>query len=101
MAGYWYAAVGLVFLIQLWLVLQANCVAPSDVQVTCRTHFSYRQHHDWITYANDSSSGTWKVLIDQYDYQNLIVGPQSVNPAGVWSVRDVDGDGRIVCDYSL
>ena len=43
-------------------------VAPNDYFITCRTDFHYRAAHDLIPYANDTSSGTWKVLIDQYDY---------------------------------
>ena len=96
MAGCWYVAVGLVFLFQL--VLQTDGVAPDDSDNTiCRTNFLYRKAHDWIPYANDTSSGTWKVLIDQYDYQNLI------GHAGVWSTLDADTqpppDGKTVCVY--
>ena len=87
MAGYWYAVI-LVFLIQL--VLQTISTAPDDRHLICRTDFRYRSAHDWIPYANDTSSGTWKVLIDQYDYQNLI-GPGI--PPGVWTAFDADMDG--------
>ena len=55
----------------------------------CHTNFSVA--HDWIPYANDTSSGTWKVLIDQYDYQNIL------GFGGVWSALDADNDGTSVC----
>lgn len=87
MAGFW-------SLIALLLVVRPLCVlavAPTDYHLVCRTDFRYRRAHDWIPYANDTSSGTWRVLIDQYDYENIL-GEQRV-PPGVWSVRDVDGDG--------
>ena len=79
-----YTAIGLAFLFQL--VLQTEGVAPNDFSITCRTDFQYRQAHDWIPYANDTSSGTWKVLIDQYDYQSVI----GADPAAVWSALDAD-----------
>ena len=70
-----------------------DAIASGDYSPICRTDFRYRLAHDWIPYANDTSSGTWKVLIDQYDYQNL-EGPGI--PPGVWSALDVDNDGLCV-----
>ena len=61
-----------------------DAVAPNDFSITCRTDFQYRQAHDWIPYANDTSSGTWKVLIDQYDYQSIL------GTSGVWEALDAD-----------
>ena len=63
-------------------------------------NFRYRVAHDWIPYANDTSSGTWKVLLDQYDYQNLLGGG---TPAGVWSTEQFspDRDGRQVTVCNL
>ena len=55
----------------------------------CRTNFRYRVAHDWIPYANNTSSGTWKVFIDQYDYQNLVGG---YTPARVWSAVQFSPD---------
>ena len=93
MAGRLCVAVGLVFLFQL--VLQTDGVAPDDYSGICRTSYLYRGAHDWIPYANNTSNGTWKVLIDQYDYQNLI------GHLGVWSTLDADTqptpDGKTVC----
>ena len=95
MAGCWYA-VGLVFLVQL--VLQTDCTAPSDRNPTCRTDFRYIVLHNWIPYAEDTSSGTaWKVLIDQYDYESLVGSGMS---SADWSTLDVDSDGKTVCDYT-
>ena len=68
-----------------------DAIAPGDRSPICRTNFRYRLSHDWIPYANDTSSGTWKVLIDQYDYETL-EGQFSI-PPGVWSALDVDNDG--------
>ena len=70
--------------------------APGDSQDICRTDFRYRVLHDWIPYVNDTAVGVrgdvkWQVLVDQYDYQNIL-GQASI-PAGVWMQRDVDGDG--------
>ena len=91
MAGhYTHVAVNLVFLFQL-VVLQTDGVAPGDSDSICRTSFQYRAAHDWIPYANDTSSGTWKVLIDQYDYQNIL------GFGGVWSALDADNDRITVC----
>ena len=78
--------------------LRVVAVAPYDGHSTCRTHFLYRVHHDWIPYANDTSSGTWRMLVDQYDYQNVL--GELTFPAGVWTARDVDGDGRQVKCFS-
>ena len=61
-----------------------DAIAPNDYFRMCREDFLYRQAHDWIPYANNTSSGTWKVLIDQYDYQSVL-GFQ-----GVWSALDAD-----------
>ena len=63
-----------------------DTVAPNDYSITCRTDFQYRVAHDWIPYANNTSSGTWKVLIDQYDYQSII----GADPSAVWKVIDAD-----------
>ena len=89
-----YTAIGLAFLLQL--VLQTEGVAPNDFSITCRTDFQYRQAHDWIPYANATSSGTWKVLIDQYDYQSIL----GDDTGAVWKAIDADTqptpDGRTV-----
>ena len=79
----------LIFFITTWVV---RAIAPDDRQDVCRTNFRYRVAHDWIPYANDTSSGTWKVLLDQYDYQNLLGGGM---PPGVWSAGEFspDSDG--------
>ena len=74
--------------------------APGDLQEICRTNFRYRVAHDWIPYVNDTSVGVrsevkWQVLLDQYDYQNLLGSGQI--PSSVWLNRDVDGDGLQVC----
>ena len=73
--------------------LVGQSVAPMDASSTCRTDFRFRGAHDWIPYVNDTSDGVrgqvkWQVLLDQYDYENLI---------GPWEARDVDGDGVQVC----
>ena len=77
-----------------------DAIAPNDFSITCRTDFLYRQAHDWIPYANDTSSGTWKVLIDQYDYQSIL----GVSGA-VWKAIDADTqpppDGRTVRYFIL
>ena len=77
-----------------------DAVAPNDFSITCRTDFQYRAAHDWIPYANDTSSGTWKLLVDQYDYQSIL------GFRGVWKAIDADmqptPDGITVClDYKL
>ena len=74
--------------------------APGDFQEICHTDFRYRVHHDWIPYVNETSVGVrgdvkWQVLVDQYDYRNIL-GPSNI-PPGVWMNRDVDGDGLQVC----
>ena len=83
----------LVIFLSIFAVLDA--IAPNDFSITCREYFLYRHAHDWIPYANNTSSGTWKVLIDQYDYQSVL-GFQ-----GVWSALDADTqptpDGITVC----
>ena len=99
MSGY-YLAVCCPLLVTVTLVLKPLCsaIAPDDHHSICRVHFRYRVAHDWIPYANDTSSGTWKVLIDQYDYQNLL---GTGIPPGVWKGKNVDGDGRQVsCTYT-
>ena len=83
-------------------VMDAVYVAPNDFSITCRTDFQYRLAHDWIPYANDTSSGTWKVLIDQYDYQSII----GADPGAVWKAIDADTqpipDRITVClDYKI
>ena len=74
-----------------------GAVAPDDYNTSCRTNFLYRTAHDWIPYANNTSSGTWKVLIDQYDYENII------GHNGVWNTLDDDTqptpDGKTVRAY--
>ena len=83
----------LVILISTFAVIDA--VAPSDRNPTCRTDFRYIVLHNWIPYAEDTSSGiAWKVLIDQYDYESLVGSRMS--SAG-WSTLDVDSDGKTVC----
>ena len=69
----------LILFVTTWDV---RAIAPGDHDDICRTNFRFRPAHDWIPYANDTSSGTWRVLLDQYDYQNLI---GDGTPAGVWS----------------
>ena len=84
----------------LLFVVQPLCllaIAPTDFHSICHTNFRYRTSHDWIPYANDTSSGTWKVLIDQYDYENIL--GQSKIPPGVWSERDIDNDGLQVNNF--
>ena len=85
----------LVIFLSTFAVMDA--VAPDDADSTCRTNHLYRVAHDWIPYANDTSSGTWKVLIDQYDYLNVI------GQLGVWSTLDADTqptpDGNTVRVY--
>ena len=86
-----------IFFITTWVV---RAIAPDDRHDICRTNFRYRPAHDWIPYANDTSSGTWKVLLDQYDYQNLL---GAGTPAGVWSAVQFspDSDGRQVTICNL
>ena len=91
MAAHSILAVIFALCIQCLLVV---AVAPYDAHSTCRTHFRYRVHHDWIPYANDTSSGTWRMLVDQYDYQNVL--GENALPPGVWTSKDVDGDTRQV-----
>ena len=81
-------------LITVLVYIQPLCsaIAPDDRHSICRTNFRYRAAHDWIPYANYTSSGTWKVLLDQYDYQNLL---GAGTPAGVWTGRDIDGDRQV------
>ena len=85
------------FLIASAVVLKASPsqgIAPYDRHSTCRSNFRYRGHHDWMPFANDTSEGTWRMLLDQYDYQNVL--GEFAFPAGVWTARDIDGDGRQV-----
>ena len=82
-------------LIKCCVFLLIKGQAPGDSQDICRTDFRHRTPHDWIPYANDTSVGVrgdvkWQVLLDQYDYQNIL---GSGIPPGVWTARDVDGDG--------
>ena len=79
-------------------------VAPGDAQISCRTDFRYRRAHDWIPYVNDTSVGVrgevkWQVLLDQYDYQNII-GPNQIPPSP-WEIRDIDGDGVQVSSHLI
>ena len=71
--------------------------APGDFQEICCADFRYRKLHDWIPYVNDTSVGVrgdvkWQVLIDQYDYQNLLGTGQI--PASVWRSQLRMCDGR-------
>ena len=68
----------------------ASC--PESFHRICRTDFRYRVTHDWIPYANATSGDgiKWRVIVDQYDYQNLI-GDFNI-PPGVWKAVDNDGD---------
>lgn len=79
-------------LTQVSAVQPDNC--PDSHHGICRTDFRYRTTHDWIPYANGTSGDgiRWRVLIDQYDYQNLL-GQFNI-PPGVWKDVDVDGDRR-------
>ena len=96
----YYMAVSCFLLITVLVYIQPLCsaVAPDDRHDICRTDFRYRLAHDWIPYANDTSSGTWKVLIDQYDYQNLL---GTGIPPGVWTGQNIDGDGRQVSQLGI
>ena len=69
--------------------------APGDFHSICRTNFRYRGQHDWIPYVNDTSDGVrgevkWQVILDQYDYQNILGSGFS---RGVWTGGDFDRDG--------
>ena len=66
---------------------------PEDYHGICRSDFRYRVTHDWIPYANATGADgiKWRVIIDQYDYQNLL-GESSI-PPGVWKAVDQDKDG--------
>ena len=88
-------AVSCFLLITVLVYIRPLCsaIAPDDRHHICRTNFRYRTAHDWIPYANATSSGTWKVLIDQHDYQNVL---GAGSPPGAWTGRDSDGDGRQV-----
>ena len=94
--GHTMATYGIVEILLVILAIQTlrlvGAVAPADRHGICRTDFRYRALHDRIPYANDTSSGTWRMLLDQNDYQNIIGG----FPTGVWTARDFDGDGRTV-----
>ena len=81
----------LVIVLVTWPLQLCSAIAPYDRHNICRTNFRYRVAHDWIPYANDTStsSGTWKVLLDQYDYQNLV---DAGTPAGVWSAGQFSPD---------
>jgi hypothetical protein len=85
MSGHIYIVIVVVFFVQLVLQTDAG-IAPDDYSRQCRTDFQYRRAHDWIPYANDTSSGTWKVLIDQYDYQSIL----GVGGGAVWKAIDAD-----------
>ena len=84
-----------VILILSMCLIHINGQAPGDAQSICRTSFRYRTQHDWIPYVNDTSVGVlglvkWQVLLDQYDYQQIL--GQTTIPHGVWTSRDFDGD---------
>ena len=90
-------------LTSMWFVC-ISAQAPGDVDTSCRTNRFNRAHYNWIPYVQDTSVGVrgqvkWQVLIDQYDYQNLL--GEFVIPSGVWSAKDVDGTGRQVTITSL
>jgi hypothetical protein len=74
----------LVIFLSTFAVMDA--IAPNDYSRQCRIDFQYRREHDWIPYANDTSSGTWKVLIDQYDYLSVL----GVGGGAVWKAIDAD-----------
>lgn len=78
-------------LTQVSAVPPENC--PGDFHSICHTDFRYKVPHDWIPYASDSSEDgiRWRMVIDQFDYQNII-GEFSI-PEGVWKAVDHDGDG--------
>ena len=84
----------LVLFISIFMVTDA--IAPSDRSLICRNDYRYRVAHDWIPYANSTSSGTWKVLVDQYDYETL---EGAGIPPGAWKKLDSDGDGLFVGDF--
>ena len=74
--------------------------APKDAQQLCRTDFRYRRAHDWIPYVNDTSVGVsgdvkWQILLDQYDYENLV--GDGLTPPSPWTTKDFDGDTYQVC----
>ena len=78
--------------------------APGDFQTICRNSFQYRGIHDWIPYVNDTSDGVrgevkWQVLLDQYDYQNIL--GENLFPPSPWEGRDFDGGGLQVSSYNL
>ena len=94
----------LLSIIYFAVVMGQGPVAPGDFQPICRIDFRYREAHDWIPYVNPTSVGMrgevrWQVLVDQYDYQNLIEPDQT--PPSPWETRDIDGDGLQVCSYSM
>ena len=69
-------AVSCSLLITILVYIQPLCslaaiIAPDYRHILCRLDFRYRVAHDWIPYANDTSSGTWKVLIDPVSYTHL------------------------------
>ena len=80
----------------LLLVKTSAASCPEDYHGICRTDFRYRVTHDWIPYANATSDDgiNWRVIIDQYDYQNIL-GEFSI-PPGVWKTFDQDKDGTEV-----
>ena len=56
--------------------------APGDYSATCRSGVNAAAH---------IFPAEWRVLVDNYDYQNLY-NPDA-SPAPVWTDNDVDGDG--------
>ena len=74
------------------VLAQASAVCPENIHGICRTDFRYRSPHDWIQYSNATSGDgvKWRVVLDQYDYQNIF-GSGSI-PPGVWESVDEDGD---------
>ena len=70
-----------------------DCNDEGNYHGICRTDYQYRSAHDWIPYANSTSGDgiKWRVIIDQYDYQNIF-GQFNI-PPGVWIAVDHDRDG--------
>ena len=73
---------------------------PEDYDPIWRTDFRYRVSHDWVPYAKASSGDgiRWRVLVDQFDYQNIF--GEFNFPPGKWKAIDADGD-RITVSMQL
>ena len=87
-----------VVLAQVSALAPLKCEEVNTYSDTCRTHFRYRAHHDWMPYANASSGNgiKWRVILDQYDYQTLLGSSFFQTIPSTWKGVDVDGDGRSV-----